>query len=49
MEIYKDNEPSKTSDRRCRAFHLPSEPWLFTINRKGVVSSVVEGAFGLER
>jgi hypothetical protein len=32
-----------------RAFHLPSEPWLFAINRKGIVQAVVEGAFGVER
>jgi hypothetical protein len=25
---------------------LPSEPWLFTIDRDGVVSEAVEGAFG---
>jgi hypothetical protein len=31
-----------------RAFNLPSEPWLFAIDRQGTVSSVLEGAFGLE-
>ena len=31
-----------------RAFHLPSEPWLFTVNRHGTISSVIEGAFGSE-
>jgi hypothetical protein len=49
MEIYNDNDPGKGVRPQFRAFHLPSEPWLFTINRHGVVSSVVEGAFGLER
>jgi hypothetical protein len=49
MEIYKDNDPSKGVRSQVRAFHLPSEPWLFAINRNGVVSSVVEGAFGLEK
>jgi hypothetical protein len=48
MEIYKENDPSKGVRPQLRAFHLPSEPWLFTINRQGTVSSVVEGAFGLE-
>lgn len=47
MEIYKDNEPPKTRSQ-VKAFHLPTEPWLFAIDRDGVVSSVVEGAFGLE-
>jgi hypothetical protein len=49
MEIYNDNDPAKSVRPQARAFRLPSEPWLFTINRSGVVSSVVEGAFGLER
>jgi hypothetical protein len=49
MEIYNDNDPGKGVRPQVRAFHLPSEPWLFAINRHGVVSSVVEGAFGLER
>ena len=48
MEIYNDNDPSKGVRPQVRAFHLPSEPWLFAIDRQGVVSSVVEGAFGLE-
>jgi hypothetical protein len=47
MEIYKDNDPSKGVRPQVLAFHLPSEPWLFTINRHGDVSSVIEGAFGL--
>jgi hypothetical protein len=48
MEIYKDNDPGKGVRSQVKAFHLPSEPWLFAINRNGVVSSVLEGAFGLE-
>jgi hypothetical protein len=49
MEIYNDNDPSKGVRPQVRAFNLPSEPWLFAINRHGVVSSVIEGAFGPER
>lgn len=48
MEIYKDNDPSKGVRSQVRAFNLPSEPWLFAIDREGKVSSVVEGAFGLD-
>jgi hypothetical protein len=46
MEIYKDNKPPVTRSQ-VRAFHLPTEPWLFAIDRRGRVSSVIEGAFGL--
>ncbi len=49
MEIYNENDPSKGVRPQVRAFDLPSEPWLFAIDDKGVVSSVVEGAFGIER
>jgi len=49
MEIYNDNDPSKGVRPQVRAFHLPSEPWLFAIDRQGVVKGVVEGAFGVER
>ena len=49
MEIWKDNDPSTEMTRpQVRAFNLPSEPWLFAINRQGRVSSVIEGAFGVE-
>jgi hypothetical protein len=46
MEIYNDNEPSQHVRPQVRRFHLPSEPWLFAINREGVVSAAIEGAFG---
>jgi len=48
MEIYNENDPGKGVRPQVRAFHLPSEPWLFTIDRRGVVRAAVEGAFGLK-
>ncbi|HET6997799.1 MAG TPA: hypothetical protein VFI03_04350 [Solirubrobacterales bacterium] len=48
MEIWNDNDPAKDVRPQVRAFNLPTEPWLFTINRQGRVSSVIQGAFGLE-
>ena len=48
MEIYKDNDPSKGVRPQVEAFHLPSEPWLFAIERDGTVGAVIEGAFGVE-
>ena len=47
MEIYNDNTPANGSRPQMRAFHLPSEPWLFAIDRRGIVRDVVEGAFGV--
>ncbi len=48
MEIYNENDPAERVRPQVRAFHLPSEPWLFTIDRDGVVKDAVEGAFGLK-
>ena len=48
MEIYNDNDPGKGVRPQVRAFHLPTEPYLFTIDRQGVVRDAIEGAFGLK-
>ena len=48
MEIYKDNDPSKAVRPQVSAFHLPTEPWLFAIDRDGRIKDVIEGAFGVE-
>jgi hypothetical protein len=49
MEIFNDNDPSKGVRPQVRAFSLPSEPWLFAIDRRGTIRAEVEGAFGVER
>jgi hypothetical protein len=48
MEIYNENDPAKLVRPQVRAFRLPSEPYLFTIDRDGIVRDTVEGAFGLK-
>jgi hypothetical protein len=48
MEIYNDNDPSKGVRPQVRAFHLPSEPWLFAIGRDGRIEAEIDGAFGVE-
>ena len=48
MEIYEDNDPGKGVRPQVRKFHLSTEPFLFTIDRGGVVADAVEGAFGLK-
>jgi hypothetical protein len=49
MEIYKDNDPGKDVTSQVKAFHLPSEPWVFVIDRRGIVRSAIEGPFGVDR
>jgi hypothetical protein len=48
IEIYNGNDPGQEVQPQVRDFHLPTEPWLFTIDRKGVIRDAVEGAFGLK-
>jgi hypothetical protein len=48
MEIYNDNDPDKGVRPQVKAFRLPSEPWLFAIDRQGVIQDEVEGAFGVD-
>lgn len=47
-EIYKDNDPGKGARPQVKAFHLPSEPWLFAIDRHGTIAAEVQGAFGVD-
>ncbi len=48
MEIYHDNEVAKGFRPQVGAFNLPSEPWVFTIDRHGKVAARLEGAFSAE-
>jgi hypothetical protein len=48
MEIYNENDPARGVRPQVRVFHLPSEPFLFAIDRRGIVRDTVEGAFGLK-
>ena len=47
MEIYKENRPEAGQRSQVRAYGLPSEPWLFAIDRRGRVAARIEGAFSL--
>jgi hypothetical protein len=46
-EVYVDNQPNKGLRPQMKAFHLQTEPWLFAINRQGVIVTRLEGAFGV--
>ncbi len=46
QEVYVDNDPRKGLRPQLQAFHLRTEPWLFAINRRGVIVARLEGAFG---
>ena len=45
IEIYKDNDPSKGTNRWVEEWKLPSEPFTFVVDRTGVIRARLEGAF----
>jgi hypothetical protein len=45
-EVYVDNDPHRGLRPQMHAFHLETEPWIFAINRRGVIVARLEGAFG---
>jgi hypothetical protein len=47
QEVYVNNNPSKGLRSQLKAFHLETEPWMYTINRHGVIVGRLEGAFGV--
>ena len=48
QEVYVDNDLSKGEVPQLKAFELPSEPWLYVIDREGKVSTVIEGAYSVD-
>ena len=47
MEIYKNNNPSLGARPQVTAFRLESEPWLFVIDRHGIIRTRIEGAWSI--
>src|SRR5205807_1687379 len=37
-EVYAGNQPSKGLRPQLKAFHLETEPWLFTVDRRGLIA-----------
>jgi hypothetical protein len=48
MEVYNDNEIQKGYRPQLKAFRLPTEPWVFTIDASGRIAARLEGAFSAE-
>jgi hypothetical protein len=46
QEVYVNNQPSQGLRPQMKAFHLETEPWLFAINRQGIIAARLEGAYG---
>jgi hypothetical protein len=48
QEIYTDNEVDKGFRPQVLRYRLPTEPWLFTVDRNGVIRARLEGAFSVD-
>lgn len=46
QEVYVHNQPGQGLRPQLKAFHLRTEPWMFVINRRGIITARLEGAFG---
>lgn len=48
QEVYEDNEISKGLRPQLKAFHLPTEPWTYLIDKQGVIKDRLSGAYGVD-
>jgi len=44
IEVYEDNDPKKGTNRWMQEWGLRTEPWVFVVDRKGLVRAKFEGA-----
>jgi hypothetical protein len=47
QEVYVDNDPQKGLRPPLQQFHLQSEPWLFVVDKQGVITARLEGSIGV--
>ena len=47
VEIYKGNDPANGVNRWVQQWRLPTEPFTFVVDRKGVIRTKLEGAFSV--
>jgi hypothetical protein len=48
QEVYVNNEISKGLRPQLKAFHLPTEPWTYLIDKQGVIKDRLSGAYGVD-
>jgi hypothetical protein len=47
QEVYVDNDAQKPLRPPLQQFHLQTEPWLFVVNAKGIITARLEGSIGV--
>ena len=48
QEVYVDNNATKGLRPPLQQFHLQSEPWLFVVNKRGIITARLEGSIGVK-
>jgi hypothetical protein len=48
QEVYANNAVADGLRPQMKAFHLETEPWLFTLDRHGRIAARLEGSFGVK-
>lgn len=48
VEIYEDNDPANGVNRWVKQWRLPTEPFTFVVDGKGVIRTKLEGAFSAD-
>jgi hypothetical protein len=48
MEIYNNNKVIDGYRPQVGAFNLPTEPWVFVVNKGGRIAARMEGAFSVD-
>jgi hypothetical protein len=49
QEVYVDNDMSKGLRDPLKQFNLPSEPWLFVVDKTGKITARLEGSIGVRQ
>ncbi|WP_028059068.1 hypothetical protein [Candidatus Solirubrobacter pratensis] len=47
QEVYVDNNAQKGLRKPLLEFHLQTEPWLFVVNKQGIITARLEGSIGV--
>jgi hypothetical protein len=47
QEIYVDNQPTRGLRPQLKAFGLETEPWLFIVNSRGLITARLDGVYGV--
>lgn len=48
VEIFEDNDPQKGTNKWVEEWRLPTEPWIFVVDRKGIIRAKFEGSVSVD-